>query len=700
MSSLFTVIIAEKEHINAIQQENKLFFEPFLENKELAFCSWDPMGQNIQDSVPGLFDVVGRRKEWRAVIVNRSTDGSLKRRNPYDVVDYSSLNKLLPPSSQPEPDMSVDDWEQQWSMYYARFAFEKEKIYKKAMEEPFQKLVTWLCFKPEDYVHNDVKEKQDVQDWAMEKLGRDDMKPSVRLEIIERNYYKNELRMKENIRRDFIGENYLNISYPKVLYCICPRSADNNYFDPSAYWNVYHDTEYSSFAERNMYFDRMRFMVFDMLSSTHRNFRSDYIRFLTSLLIFATNPIPGSAMQPRRLYQLDSEVDDAPLCTLVTSFDKKLALTYASIENEMEKIRGEIPEELTDKAAEELFCTSQDIPVTLDQSCDPSKVFVEKDYGFFFDTPENEFYKWNKDFAKSEKELSYIVKQQSRSIRKSVNQMHYSSNVNDAHISRLTPLQIDDIRDYTNSAEDEMIDLIPSDLSDTSLYTKRLSEESDKIRKVINRRMTKQTTVILTLVCLGVYLICFMPFIFANISTGQMAAASFGLSMGMVAILGLIMLISLFFLRYSVTSAVNAYNAVAQDIVRDIHDSMKKFSKYLSAICNVRRGHAVQNYSKNNVDFYTKSLRIRRKHQEDIRKKRADIAELYGDFLADSSYCDDTMSQPYTYDFDEKKEYEYAAPFLKADYRQIEFISNGNYVTVPSRYVTKMLVRMEEIYEK
>lgn len=67
---MFTVLIAEKEHIDAIQQENKLFFEPFLESKELAFCCWNPAGQSLQDSVPGLRDAVGRRKEWRAVIIN------------------------------------------------------------------------------------------------------------------------------------------------------------------------------------------------------------------------------------------------------------------------------------------------------------------------------------------------------------------------------------------------------------------------------------------------------------------------------------------------------------------------------------------------------------------------------------------------------------------------------------------------------
>ena len=114
----------------------------------------------------------------------------------------------------------------------------------------------------------------------------------------------------------------------------------------------------------------------------------------------------------------------------------------------------------------------------------------------------------------------------------------------------------------------------------------------------------------------------------------------------------------------------------------------------------MRRGHAVQNYARKNLDIYTKSLRIRKKHQEDIRKRRAYLAETYGDYFGDRSFCDETMCRPYEYDFDQRKEYPYPAPFLAGDCRQIEFMSSGNFVSVPSSYVTKISVRMEGIYEK
>lgn len=697
---MFTVLIAAKEHIDAIRQENRLFFEPFLDSKELAFCYWNPEGQSLEESVPGLLDAVGRRKDWRVVIINPCNPSCSKSRNPFDVVEHSSLDALVEPSQQPQQEESLEQWEASWKAYYETLTTEKENIYQNALEFPLQKLATWLCFKPEDYIHNDVQEKQDVHDWAMEMIGRDDRKSGVKLELLERKQYKRELRLKEKLRREFLDEKYLKVSYPSEVYCISARAAENNYFNPDTYWNIRQESQYSAFADRNMYFDRMRFLVFDLLAPTHRYYRSDYIRFLASLLVFASNPIPGSAMQARRLYQLEVETDDKPLCVLVTSYDKKLSGTYDVIESEMEKIRSEIPGELTDKVAEALFCTSKDVTVLLDPSCDSEKVFAEKDYGLFYDVPENEHYKWNRDYHQSRKTVDYMAKQQSRSVRKSVNQMHLLSEVSDVNISRLTPLQVDDIREYTNHEEDMMIASIPSDFTDMVPYHKRMETASEKVEKIIEHRMTRKTAALLSVLCLVLFFICFLPFLLSNNGTKQMIITAFSLSIGSLVVLAAILLISMFCMRSKVINAIKDYNNTVHGIINDIHLSMKQFSKYLTASCNVCRGHAVQNYAEKNLDEYTKSLRIRKKHQEEIRRRRAYLAEEYGDYLENSSFCDETMSRPYEYDFEQTTEYSYPAPFLAGDCRKIEFISNGNFVTVPSSYVTRILVRMEGIYEK
>jgi hypothetical protein len=167
----------------------------------------------------------------------------------------------------------------------------------------------------------------------------------------------------------------------------------------------------------------------------------------------------------------------------------------------------------------------------------------------------------------------------------------------------------------------------------------------------------------------------------------------------MLGIMALVMFGALIFMRKSVRDAVGGYNNVAGEIINDIETCLSRFSKYLSDSCNVRRGHAVQQQAEQHLDIYTKGLRIRKKHLEDVRRKRAYLAEDYRDYFGDKSFCDETMSRPYDYDFDQRVEYPYPAPFLAGDRRQIEFVTAGNYVTVPSSYVTSIQVRLEGIYE-
>lgn len=698
---MFTVLIAEKEHIEAIREKNKLFFEPFLENQELALCQWNPEGQNLYDSVPGLLDAVGCRKKWRAVIIQKDSEDSLRMHNPFDVIDNSAVAALHEPDAQPQSDETMDSWEAEWTAYHEALTEQKHIQYENALEQPLQKLSTWLCFTPTDYILNDVQEKMDVQDWAMEMIGRDDLKFSARLEVQEREQYKREIRMKELLRRKFVEDEYLDVEYPTEIYCIALRTVDSNLFDPSVYWDIRQENEYSTFTDRNMYFDKMRFMVFDILPQTHRNYRDDYIRFLASVLVFATNPVQSSALQVRRLYRIETKTDNTPLRTLITSYDKKLATTLSVIDAELDRIRSEIPGEMTDKQAQTMFCTPVDIAVPVNEMSEPESIMADTEYGLSFDSPQNEYNKWDADYRVSNESLGYIMKQRARSVRRSVKRTSLSSEVSNADISRLTALQIDDVREFTESAEDEMIASIPPDLSDSSRYTEPMKQKAAVVEKTIQKRMTTKTTVLLSLLCLGLYFMSFLPFLIRN-GAGADASmtAAIVLCVGVLVVIALIMFVSLFALRSTVKNAVRDYNRTMQWALDDIQSSLRRFAKYLSASCNTRRGYAIQEYASRDLDEYTKSLRIRKKHQEDIRKQRAILMEEYRDYFGDQSYCDETMSMAYDYDFDRQIEYTYPAPFLVEDSRRIEFISSGNYVTVPSSYIESILVKMEGIYEQ
>ncbi len=700
MRDLFTVLIAEKPYIDAIRLENKLFFEPFLENKELAFCYWNPKGQSLEESVPDLVDTVGRKKDWKAIIIHNCTDDQAKQMNPFDIVDCGELTDLTEPSQNPMAGQDWDEWEEAWRSYYNLLISKKEAIYKKSLELPLQRLTTWLSFKPADFVLNDVGEKDDIHEWALNELSQGEVNPLVRLERLERGQYRSELKIKEMLRRNFVEDSTLGIASPGEIYCISRRTSENGFFNPETFWNTRSKNEYSQFCDRNMYFDKIRFLVFDLLPEKHKDFRCDKIRFLSTLLVFATNTVPTSTMEARKLYVLECKNDDVPLFTLTTSYDKKLADTYDVIANEIDRIYGEIPGELTDKMAEALFCSPINVEVRLDENCDFDALYPEDSFAILPSSPDSEVANWRENFKRVQKSYENIIRQQRRSVKKGIDKLNLSSELSETNISRLTPFQLDDIQDYTENAENEMVASLPPNLAEASKFEEMIKDKADKVKHVLEKRMSKITAAIVSAMILLLTLFLYAPFIVANLSTSETIATSLGMLGVILVILAIALAVTLIILKLPLREAVKGFNSTMHYVVAEINDGMRRFSKYFSLSSNVRRGYKVQQYAAKNLDEYTKSIRIRRKHQEDIRKKRAELEEMYSEFIGDSKYYENTMIQPYDYDFDKKVEYEYAAPFLAGFCRNIDFLEKGNHVEVPSGYITDISVRMEEIYDK
>ena len=697
---MFTVLIAEKHYIDAIRLENKLFFEPFLENKELAFCQWNPSGQTLKEAVPDLIDTIGRKKEWKAVIINNYTKETMPGKNPFDVVAWDEISSLPQPPQVPDDGETWDEWEESWRLYYDNLKIAKETVYKKSLEFPLQKLSTWLNFKAEDYILKDVSEKDDVYDWALNEIGRGEINPAVRLERLEREQYRIELKLKEMLRRDFVSDATFDIAYPREIYCISERTSCNDFFNPESYWNIRSKNEYSEFCDRNLYFDKMRFLVFDILPETHKDYRCEKIKFLWTILIFATNTVPMSTMEARKLYVIESKNDDKPLFTLITSYDKKLAATYEVIDNEIEHIYSEVPGALTDKSAEALFCTPSNVEVNFDESCDFDSLYAECDFDLLPISTEQEIANWQESLNSSKKSYVNIIRQQRRAVKKGVDRLSVGSELSAGSVSRLTPFQLDDIREFTDHAENEMVSSIPPNFKKESEYDEMMEEKSKIIKDVLSKRITRFKAITVGVIALLLTSMLYVPFIAANLSEPKYITTSVVLLGLMVAILGVVLFITLFFLKRPLKSAVRDFDDAMRQVGDDINGNMQVYSRYFSLSCDVVRGHKVQNFASDKFDEYTKSIRIRRKHQEDIRKTRAQLEEKYHDFIGDSKYYENSMIQPYDYDFEKKVEYSYSAPFIVGFCKIIDFLEAGNGVEIPMGYITEIMVRKEEIYDR
>lgn len=727
---MYTVIIAEKKHFDAIEQ-NKLYFKPFLDrlNKEFAFCEWNPEGKTLYECVPSLIGTVGRHKTWRAVILK---DDSLSLfQNPFDAISHERMaecenkNRLVHPlddaddasdasSAEWDPETvskeNFERWKEDCNERIEALLRGKEEIFRDALSLPFQRLTTCLCYVPEDLPGKAAPKKHDSGDFVDKMLDPTNFEKYL-LEI-EHYYHLEQDRLKNDLRRECVEEmlpgdrasrskGSMGIVLPTEVFCFAHRTTETGFFDAQVYWENHTGLEYSAFVGRNMYFDKMRFITSDILPSTHQDYRYDRIRFLYNLLLFSLNEVPSGTLLPRKLYCLESENNERSLRSIVTSYVSKLNNTIELVNGQIEKIKREIPKELTDSDSEKLFCANITVPVSLGEDFAEKDLYAEqRDYGYFSDSFGDDASNWLRQTKKTDDTVEKLVKQPRRALKKSIEKLERECEVDYNMIRAMNSFQMDDVREHTEAEKDKMVSMEITNIFDLSHYHEKIKKESENVAEVISRRMKRKTNLLLGLICVLLFFISFMPIVFTNRANIDTVSTALFFSLISTGALLLVFVITVLLLRLPLKNALSKFNAEAKEINDEVRDAMKRYSDYLSCVTNVRRGYRVLTFSENNIDKFDRDIRTRKKHKTDMEKVRAFVTENYGDFLDEDILCDDLAVIPYQYDFGiDKVEYEYFPPYLPDDRVFIDYLMPGNKVELSSDFVSKFTLRMEEIYD-
>ena len=449
---MYTVIIAEKKHFEAIEQ-NKLYFKPFLDrlNKEFAFCEWIPEGKTLYECVPDLVRTVGRHKTWRAVILK--DDSLTLSQNPYDAISYQRIvecekrNRIINPADEADdtdnvssadlaetPDgltpVMFENWKVECNERIQNMLSEKAEIFRDALKLPFQRLVTCLCFLPNEFLGKNITKRNDIGDYVEKKL--DSLNFEKYITELEHYYHLEQDRLKSTLRTECIEEmlpddhasrrkGSMGIVLPSEVICFAERTTETGFFDARVYWENHTGLEYSEFVGRNMYFDKMRFILSDILPQTHQDYRYDRIRFLYNFLLFSLNDIPSGSVLPRRVYCLESENNEKNLRTIATTYICKLNSSIKLVDSQIEKIKREVPQELSDSEAEKLFCANVIVPVSFDEDYSEDGLYAEQEeYGYYSDSFGDDATVWLAQRKKTSNAVEKLVKQPRRALKKSI----------------------------------------------------------------------------------------------------------------------------------------------------------------------------------------------------------------------------------------------------------------------------------------
>lgn len=689
---MFTVVIAEREHLDSIR-DNHIFLDPYIDRNNVAFCEWRTDEQTLKESVPQLEETVSRREHWRAVIV--CNEDGLTRKNPFDLLEYTAPVRQYDkaPMDEPEGDevrgkakgMDLEDISEEegkildrnLANYLQRLKKAKFTAFEQAVHNPLTRLVTYLCQPP----------------LVTKGINRASVDP-------EFNEYLEENAKKQELRAEILNGEKVNFTLPDSVYCVAKRTYENAEYDIPHSWTPHEDLHYSRFYDQNMYFDRMRYFVFDILPKNHSNYAFDYIRFLFGLLLLAGHEAPTGSIRPERVYNLQCVYDEDGLDELLSRYQARISATITDLKTRIRDRESKQKERLSDREANSIFCANVSVPVAVDSEIDTRKLYADvKEYKLSGDCPQDEHGVWKGQLQTSKKTLRLLFKQPRRALKKATGDMHRMNVADFDKALLLNEFQLEDLEEHIQAEELKMVTTPTINLMDAEKYDQKMQEADEEVCKKIETRMSRKITLALGGSVLLLYMIGFLPLITKNLKVSKTMIGSltlFGIGFGLMLVL---LLITLFCLRHGMRKTVDGFNDVMRGVKNDLDTSMNQYSRYLSSACNVMRGNSVLNYRDLAEDTGSTEVRVMRKHVMDLEKRRAEIQEIFGRYITGKYDMTGVGEDGYELDFYRTKDYEFDLPMKEGDIRNIEFIENGNLIRVPVRFVKSLKLQREELYD-
>lgn len=655
---MFTVVVTEQTHLDSIR-EYKAFLRPFLDSANVEFCRWRPEAERLDEAVPELVQTVSRHDRWRMIVV--CDEEGLEQKNPFELVSYS-------PPEWPE--------EMEQSEYLQLVQAAKFAAFEQAAKKPLTRLMTWLCQRPT--VTEGINNAQADPEFAE---------------------YMAEIRKKEELRSQICRDEIPRISLPSEIICVAKRCYTETEYDIQVSWETRQDSQYSRFYDWNLYFDKMRYLVFDILPKTHRNYTFDYIRFLYAVMLLADNETPQGALNPNRVYTYSCQNDEEALRRLLGGFDNKLAATQDLLQGEIRKLENRPRPRLTDRDAELIFCSRINVPVATSGEFDRSRLYmVRGQIGLAGDCPVSEADAWSDGYHESGRALTKFMKLPRRALLKSLVDLHRMSKADLEEAGRLNKFQLEDVEDHVNEEELRMVNTRTMDLYDLDSHTDVLESQNKRMETLLERRMTKKLTIGVGITALLVYLAGFIPLFLNNKAGKDQLLLSLAIAGGGLLLVALTALITLLLLRRPVKLGYSDYNGLMKGIVDEADNALEDYSRYLSHACNVMRGNSVLNYRRETEDPNEFRIRVYKKHRFDLQRTRAELKEVFGPFLP-TAVQETDPAEAYAYDFTRPVDFDYPIPFSADQQSTVEFLQKGNQVQIPVDFVKCVTIRREDLYD-
>ena len=674
---MHTVIITN-ERSSDLLKKYKYLFEPFVEKGDISFCSWNESGADLGSSVPDLYKLIKGKGVWRVVIVINPLNEELKggalifnEKVPFDYNCNTSKELYIKESTVPLirlthilsgfPTLGVKEFDKAFA--YIDHKTGKEIIVKE--KDLLEKEISDLFTKYGQELHITYKESE---------YSKEEKKA---YKILTKKYELVEERPIELIvistRKRFEDDVRQNVI----------KSWENNL-----------ESESSDFWKRNDYPNNCRFMCFDLTNTENSTFTKELMSFWLAVLTISINKLAASTLQAYKLYNLKVEISTNELSSILNQHISKM---IASLENIKELMMQK--QSFSFDKDDDLLCP-QVVPVLFDKM-DGQNLFVDsREIGFTRDCPRDEKAFWKQNM----REISYNLDKFLKAPKRVVDiASEYARTKADSFLGEeyeLDKYQIEDLNDTIEKLEWNVITTDTRNIIDVKKYKKEMKDADKDVKKQIDIRMKKKVAIISGIIALILYLAGFIPYLInAYNKSNEVFLNSLFLSLISTVLVAVGGFIALLILRIQFISKIKAFNSIMRSISIKVNEGANIIQSYLSNVCTYMKAQSIVKGVTIKKELKMSIWKLLKAHKISLKSMIEHEEELCASYgiplrIEPMTNCSlffhpeipPKMNSIYRFE-------------INTDTKNIPINDTGYYVTSPYKFVSKLNVNREEIYE-
>lgn len=647
---MYSVLIQNQKTIQLFQEYYPLFLQLFSNNR-VGCCRWIESGRTIDTALPGLEELVGDKKEWRAIIIrvverdeNDMKKLSFNPRNPYD--------------------------------FYCNASKDASKVQESKV--PLIRLTQILgeVPSPEVTFHSDVVQERNKSPRCIYVPEGVDQR--------EQDTYRDLVRMYE-----YDGRKPSEI----ILYTFYSVRKGNDRKSTKNAWHPEGEVDGFEFARRNRYSSNCRFVKYEYIKEGTNRKEADLFNFWNSVMLLASEDIDPSSFQAYRLYNARVEFNMEALSdTLQRKLDELIGCTnYVE-----ESMRRDVELKMGEKHPKPEYETTVNAEVRI-----PKDTSVTVDTEVFHLCPaatSSEGRKWESLRSIAEDTLESIFRKQDRVLDESANRMRSVSKIPEEMVTPMDKYEKLDMEAELDDTFDEILKTQNTISDSRNITGERLSTLSNDVKDYIKGRVPRPLAwgvlaVLILMVILSVLPVFIIPQNLTDRNLGGMMAA-----FGFCALtLGLVELFVLISQKKTLLDKIEKYNFAMEDNLAVLSQDMMFYSKFVSNIVNFSRGRSILDTLKHKKFELETEYDLLQVHNEQIGIFRGRVEKWAKAFYVPISF-ERNLGKEFAVDVDVKPRDNRLYTFDYNKEYSIPFNYTGERVKSPFSFIGRFIIEREEIF--